>query len=153
MKKRNAIQLSENERKVYLSTALTVILVTVGRDGYPHAVPMWFLVDDDGIIYMTTYGRSQKVVNVRRNPRVALLVESGVRYDELKGVLLRGKAEVIEDEGLCLGVLTKIHTKHMGGLASGIEEVMRAQARKRVVLKITPERIVSWDHRKLGGAY
>ena len=153
MKKRDAIQLSEDERKVYLSTALTVILVTVGRDGYPHAVPMWFLVDDDGIIYMTTYGRSQKVVNVRRNPRVALLVESGVRYDELKGVLLRGKAEVVEDESLCLGVLTKIHTKHMGGLASGVEEVMRAQARKRVVLKITPERIVSWDHRKLGGAY
>lgn len=153
MKKRDAIQLSEDERKVYLSTALTVILVTVGRDGYPHAVPMWFLVDDDGTIYMTTYGRSQKVVNVRRNPRVALLVESGVRYDELKGVLLRGKAEVIEDESLCLGVLTKIHTKHMGGLASGVEEVMRAQARKRVVLKVTPERIVSWDHRKLGGAY
>ncbi len=83
MKKRDAIELSNDERKAYLAVAPTIILVTIGRDGYPHAVPMWFLVDDDGVVYMTTYGRSQKVVNIRRNPRVALLVESGVRYDEL----------------------------------------------------------------------
>jgi hypothetical protein len=76
-----------------------------------------------------------------------------VRYDELKGVLVRGKAEVLDDEALCLGVLTGIHTKHVGTLDNGVEEVMRAQARKRVVLKVTPERVASWDHRKLGGAY
>ena len=153
MKKRAAIGLSDDERKTYLSTALTIILVTVGRDGYPHAVPMWFLVESDGSVYMTTYGRSQKVVNVRRNPRVALLVESGVRYDELKGVLIRGDAEVVEDEDLCVGILTRIHIKHVGSLASGVEEVMRAQARKRVVIKVTPGRVASWDHQKLGGAY
>ena len=153
MNKRDAIQLSEDERKGYLTAALTIILVTVGRDGYPHAVPMWFLMDDDGSVYMTTYGRSQKVVNIRRNPRVALLVESGVRYDELKGVLLRGEAEIIDDEALCIRVLTRIHRKHMGALVTGVEEVMRAQARKRIVVKVTPERLVSWDHRKLSGAY
>jgi len=153
MNKRDAIQLSEDERKGYLAAALTIILVTVGRDGYPHAVPMWFLMDDDGSVYMTTYGRSQKVVNIRRNPRVALLVESGVRYDELKGVLLRGEAEILDDEALCIRVLTRIHRKHMGALVTGVEEVMRAQARKRIVVKVTPERLVSWDHRKLGGAY
>ena len=69
---------------------MTIILVSIGGDGYPHAVPMWFIVDDDGCVSMTTYGRSQKAVNLRRNPQVALLVESGVRYDELKGVLIRG---------------------------------------------------------------
>jgi len=153
MHKRNAIELSDDERTHYLADAPTIILVTIGRDGYPHAVPMWFVVEEDGSILMTTYGRSQKVVNVQRNPKVALLVESGTRYDELKGVLLRGDAEVVENEALCVRVLTKIHAKHSGGLASGVEEVMKAQARKRVVLKITPARIVSWDHRKLGGAY
>jgi PPOX class probable F420-dependent enzyme len=153
MKKREAIQLTEDERRRYLQAALTIILVTVGNDGYPHAIPMWFVIDDDGTIYMTTYGPSQKVLNMRRNARVALLVESGVRYDELKGVLLRGDAEVVEDEALCVEILTRIHTKHMGGLASGIEDVMKAQARKRVVLKIAPKRIASWDHRKLVGAY
>ena len=153
MHKRNAIELTDDERTRYLNDAPTIILVTIGRDGFPHAVPMWFLVEADGSVLMTTYGRSQKVVNVRRNPKVALLVESGTRYDELKGVLLRGEAEVVENEALCVQVLTKIHAKHSGGLASGVEEVMKAQARKRVVIRITPARIVSWDHRKLGGTY
>ena len=153
MKKRDAIQLTDAERRTFLRAALIIILVTIGRDGYPHAVPMWFVIDDDGTVYMTTYGPSQKVLNVRRNPRVALLVESGVRYEELEGVLLRGDAEVVEDEALCVEILTKIHTKHAGGLASGVEDVMKTQARKRVVLKIAPKRIASWDHRKLAGAY
>jgi hypothetical protein len=91
--------------------------------------------------------------DVRRNPRVALLVESGTRYEELKGVMLRGDAEVLDDDALCVRVLTGIHGKHNGGLASGIEEVMKAQARKRVVIRIAAARVVSWDHRKLGGAY
>ncbi len=153
MHKRNAIELTDEERERYLAEATTIILVTIGRDGYPHAVPMWFLVDDDGGILMTTYRRSQKVMNVRRNPRVALLVESGTQYDQLKGVLLRGNGEVLDDEALCVRVLTRIHAKHGSGLTSGVEEVMKAQARKRAVLKITPARVVSWDHRKLGGAY
>jgi PPOX class probable F420-dependent enzyme len=153
MNKRNAIQLGDDERRRYLQEALTIILVSVGSDGYPHAVPMWFVVGDDGVISMTTYGRSQKVLNVRRNPRVALLVESGVRYDQLKGVLVRGTAEVVEDLETCVTTLMHIQTKHMGALAPGVEDIMRAQARKRVVLRVTPERVASWDHQKLGGAY
>lgn len=153
MHKRSAIELTDDERNRYLAEAMTIILVTMGRDGYPHAVPMWFLVDDDGAILMTTYRRSQKIVNVRRNSKVALLVESGTQYDRLKGVLLRGDGQVLDDEALCVRVLTAIHAKHSDGLAGGVEETMRAQARKRVVLKIVPARVVSWDHRKLGGAY
>ncbi len=153
MNRRDAIAIDDAERRRYVDAALTMILISIGADGYPHAVPMWFTVDDDGCVYMTTYGRSQKAVNLRRNPRTALLVESGVRYDELKGVLIRGTAEVLEDLDLCVRVLTRIHTKHVGGLAEGVEELMRAQARKRVVLKITPERVASWDHAKLGGVY
>jgi PPOX class probable F420-dependent enzyme len=132
---------------------MTIILGTVGRDGYPHAIPMWFVVDDQGIVWMTTYGRSQKILNIRRNPRVALLVESGIRYEELKGVLVRGSAEIVDDEVACLRVLSQIHAKHSGGLADGIEDVMRAQARKRVVVRVQPERVVSWDHHKLSSAY
>ncbi len=153
MQKRDAIALSPDEQREYVAAARTIILTTIGKDGYPHMVPMWFVVEDDGSIAMTTYGRSQKVVNARRNPHVGLLVESGIRYDELKGVMFRGTAEVLEDEALCLRVLTRIHEKHVGTLADGVEEMMRAQARKRVVLRVTPGRVVSWDHGKLGGAY
>mgnify|MGYP001472008696 CR=1 FL=1 len=153
MQQRQAIALTEEERRNYIAAAMTVILVSIGRDGYPHAVPMWFTVEADGCFYMTTYGRSQKAVNLRRNPKAALLVESGVRYEELKGVLIRGTAEVIDDFELCVRILTRIHAKHHAGLAGDIAEVMRAQARKRVTLKVTPERVASWDHRKLGGVY
>lgn len=153
MNRRKSIELTEAERTEYLAKALTIILVSVGRDGYPHAVPMWFTIDDDGCCYMTTYGRAQKTVNVRRNPKVALLVESGETYDQLEGVLIRGTAEVIEDLDLCVRVLTRIQTKHLGPLGPEVGEILRKQAAKRVVLKITPERFASWDHRKLGGVY
>jgi PPOX class probable F420-dependent enzyme len=151
--RRATIVLTDEERRAYLADAKTIMLVSLGRDGYPHAVPMWFMVDADGAIRMTTYGRSQKALNLRRNPKTALLVESGERYDELKGVLVRGTAEVLEDPELCLQTLIAIHRKHLGAVADGVEEVMRAQARKRVVIRITPVRVSSWDHRKLGGAY
>ena len=153
MNRRAAIAIDDDERRRYLADAKTIILVSIGKDGYPHAVPMWFTIDDDGCVYMTTYGRSQKAVNLRRNPRVALLVESGVQYDQLKGVLIRGTAEVLDDLELCVRVLTRIQSKHLGALAEGVDDVMRAQARKRVVLKITPDRVASWDHAKLGGVY
>lgn len=153
MNRRAAIALTDDERRTYLAEALTIILISVGNDGYPHAVPMWFTIGDDGCFYMTTYGRSQKTLNLRRNPKAALLVESGTSYDQLKGVLVRGTAAVLDDQALCVDVLTRIHAKHMGGLHGDVGDVMRAQARKRVVLKITPDRYASWDHRKLGGVY
>ncbi|HEY2388951.1 MAG TPA: TIGR03618 family F420-dependent PPOX class oxidoreductase [Candidatus Binatia bacterium] len=153
MSRRGEIAIDDAEQRRYVAEAMTIILVSNGRDGYPHAVPMWFTVDDDGCIYMTTYGRSQKAVNLRRDPKIALLVESGQRYDQLKGVLIRGHAEVLDDLELAVRTLIRIQTKHMGALAEGVEDVMRQQARKRVVLKITPERVASWDHAKLAGRY
>lgn len=153
MSRRNAIALTDAESSAYLAEAGNIILVSIGRDGYPHAVPMWFTIEDDGCYYMTTYGRSQKAVNLRRDPKTALLVESGESYDELKGVLIRGTAEVLDDLELCVRILSKIHARKFGALTGEVGELMRAQARKRVVLKITPERLASWDHRKLGGTY
>ena len=153
MNRRHAIALTEDEQREFIAGAFTIILVSNGRDGFPHAVPMWFIVGDDGCYYMTTYSRSQKAVNLRRDPKAALLLESGKSYDELKGVLIRATAEVLDDSELCVRVLTQIHAKHAGGLTEGIGDIMRAQARKRVVLKLTPGRIASWDHRKLGGVY
>src|SRR5262249_39037889 len=109
--------------------------------------------DDHGCYVMTTYAKSQKAVNIRRDPKVALLAESGDTYDTLKGVLIRGRAELIHDVDACVGVLTRVHAKMMGSLPSGIEEALKQQARKRVVIKVTPDRVASWDHRKLGGVY
>lgn len=153
MKRRDEIALTDEERRSYVAAAPTIILCTHGPRGYPHAVAMWFVADPDETVWMTTYRKSQKVLNVRRDPKVALHVESGTTYDRLKGVLIRGDAELIEDEEACVRTLKRIHEKMNGALAEGVEDAMRVQARKRVVIKVTPRRATSWDHSKLGGVY
>jgi PPOX class probable F420-dependent enzyme len=144
--------MTADEQREFIEDARTIVLSTIDHRGYPHSVAMWYVVDD-GRFLMTTYRKSQKTVNVRRNPKVSLLVESGVTYETLKGVLIRGPAEVIDDEDTCVSVLTRVHRKMHGAFPEGVEEALRLQARKRIVIKVTPERVSSWDHSKLGGTY
>jgi PPOX class probable F420-dependent enzyme len=152
MKRRKAIELSPQEQDEFLRDAKTIVLSSIDRRGYPHSVAMWYMVDA-GCIWMTTYAKSQKVLNIQRNPKVSLLAESGSTYDTLKGVLIRGRAELIHDVDACVRLLARIHGKMMGAMPSGIEEALKMQARKRVIVKVTPERVSSWDHSKLGGVY
>ena len=153
MKKRNAIELSPEQQRDFLASSKTIILSTIDGHGYPHSVAMWYVADDDGSILMTTYAKSQKALNIRRNPKVSLLVESGVAYAALKGVLIRGEAELIEDFDQRLSVIARIHQKMSGSLADGVDEAMKRQAAKRTLIKVVPKRTSSWDHSKLGGAY
>lgn len=153
MTRRNHIQLSRDEQHEFLDSAKTIILSTIDRHGYPHSVAMWFVVDDAGCVLMTTYSKSQKTVNIRRNPKVALLVETGETYETLRGVLIRGDAELIDDLDTRLAVLAKVHRKMTGAFPEGVEEALQRQAAKRVVIKITPKFDSSWDHAKLGGRY
>jgi PPOX class probable F420-dependent enzyme len=153
MKRREAIALTSGEREEFLRRAKTIILSTLDRHGYPHSVPMWYIVQQDGSVLMTTYAKSQKVLNIRRNPKVALLVESGETYDVLKGVVIRGQAEVVEDFEVRLSVISSVHRKMTGSLPAGVEQALRQQAAKRVVIKVSPQHISSWDHSKLGGTY
>ena len=152
MSRRQGIQLTPAERQQFLATATTIILSTIDLHGYPHAVAMWYIMDGDECL-MTTYGKSQKAVNISRNPKVSLLVESGVTYDTLRGVLIRGTARIDPDTETCVDVLSKVHTKMHGSQPAGLKEALREQARKRVVIRVAPVRVSSWDHAKLGGAY
>lgn len=152
MSRRTAIKLSPEERRAFLATAKTVILSTMDPHGYPHTVAMWYVIDGDDCL-MTTYAKSQKAVNIRRNPKVSLLVESGVTYDTLRGVLIRGTASLDPDIDTCLDVLSRVHAKMHGSQPVGLEQALREQARKRVVIRVAPVRVSSWDHAKLGGAY
>lgn len=155
MTRRNEIAFTPEEQTAYIRDARTLTLCTHGPHGYPHAVAMWFDVDDDGTVWMTTYRKSQKAVNVRRDPKVALHIESGTTYDTLKGVLIRGDATLVDDEDVVYRTIMRVQGKMMGSVpdAAGAEEVIRWQARKRVAIRIAPRRISSWDHAKLGGAY
>ena len=151
--KRDAIKLTPEEQARFLEDAKTMILVSNGKDGFPHVVPMWFVLDN-GAALMSTYARSQKVLNLRRDPRVTALVESGERYDELRGVMIHGLAEIIEDRVQNGDVQVAFANKYVGGpFPEGAEEIIRARGAKRVVIRLVPERITSWDHAKLGGGY
>ncbi len=152
MKRRKQIEMSPEERATFLSTARTAAFSTIDPWGYPHTVAMWFAMEDQCPV-MTTYTKSQKARNVERNPKVAFMVESGETYDTLKGVLIRGEAELVRDLDYTVAVLKRIHEKMLGAFPPGVEEALRRQAQKRVVVRIRPVRVSSWDHSKLGGTY
>jgi PPOX class probable F420-dependent enzyme len=153
MDRRRTIALTPAEQRAFLEDAKTMTLASVDRHGYPHLVAMWFTIDPDGTVLMTTFAKSQKAVNLRRDPRCTLLVERGTSYEQLQGVMIRGRAALEDDVERTLDVLTRIHRKHGGEQPEGLRDVLRAQARKRVSVRVTPVRVSSWDHTKLGGVY
>ena len=156
MSRRDQIRLSDDEIRDYLSEKKTLILTSNGHDGFPHSMPMWFSVDDEGALCMTTFAKSQKVKNLQRDPRCTLLAESGVEYAELKGVAMYGSAEIIEEQDRIVDTLIAASA---GGAPDDPEqrEALRASmarsASKRVLLRVRPDRVVSWNHSKLGGVY
>jgi len=145
--------MTPEEVETFLARPLTGALSTLDRDGAPHAAGMWFVADDDAI-RMWTYAKSQKTVNLRRDPRAALLVEEGVAYSELRGVLIRGRVELLDsfDEIKAIGVrLYEIYTQPRIGLpveGAALAEIER-QAKKRIGIALPRTDIASWDHSKL----
>ncbi len=154
--RRELIQLSEKEIRDFLGSARTMTIVSNGRDGYPHPMPMWFCVDPDGAVRMTTFRKSQKVKNIQRDPRVALMVESGEEYQELKGVVLYGEAELIDDPDVIRDTMLRASSRDAPltpEARKGMGAVLARTVPKRIGIRIRPQRIVSWDHAKLGGGY
>lgn len=154
--RRNNIELSDAEIRAFLDSRKTLIIVSNGKDGYPHPMPMWFYVDDEGCLYVTTFGKAQKVLNWRRDPKASLLVESGTEYAQLKGVVIYARAEIIDNLDTAIDTLVKINTRGTKVDAAQREALTAAvskTAAKRAVIKFHPQRYVSWDHSKLGGRY
>jgi PPOX class probable F420-dependent enzyme len=149
MSTRERIKMSEEERLAFLDEELTVIVSSFGPRGWPHSMPMWFVVRAVEV-WMWTYRSSQKVRNLERDPRATLLVETGTTYDQLRGVMIEAEAELIDDFDTVLALGRELGGRYMGG-AEGpeVEEALAKQARKRVGIRFRPQRVVSWDHRKL----
>ena len=149
MNRRQQIQLSPEEQAAFLREHHKCALATVDQNGFPHVVGMNFFVKD-GAFYMTSYGKAQKVLNIRRNPKVAVMVETGGSYAELRGVMVRGRGEIIEGlEAVKAAFAGMAEARGARAGAAGAAD----SAPKRVVLKIVPEKVISWDHTKLGGRY
>lgn len=112
---------------------------------------MWYALLDGEIVFWT-YARSQKALNLRRDPRLTCLVESGKRYEELRGVLIKGQAVIIEDRDQVQRAGELIWQRHAGPLNEHTRPMIAAQAAKRIAVIVKPVEIASWDHRKLGSA-
>ncbi len=157
MSKRSQITMTDPEITDFVAQRRIVVLATTKEDGRPHLVPMWF-VHQGPVIEVWSFGKAQKTVNLRRDPRATLLLETGHDYDQLRGISLECDVQVLDelDEieriGLALGSRYSPESTP-GSLTEAEREGFRAHAAKRVGFRFHPVRTISWDHRKLGGKY
>lgn len=153
--RRDLIRMTDAEVRAYLEGQRRIVLVTIGPGGMPHPVPMNYGLDGEGRILLTSFAKGQKVRNIERDPRATLLVESGDAYGELKAVIAWCDVEIVRDADEVAALMGRIRAAET--LAESIDPARQAQVRnsiaKRVVLRCTPFRTVSWDHSRLGGAY
>jgi PPOX class probable F420-dependent enzyme len=151
--RRDQIVMSAEEAADFLAHGRTVTCATIGRDGWPHLMPLWYVIRD-GELWSWTYRKSQKVANLRRDARCTLQVEAGTEYSELRGVMLACEAVIHDDVETVAPLGAEIASRYGGAdLTPDLAAAMRAQASKRVGLQFVERRRVTWDHRKLGGTY
>jgi len=150
---RDAVRLTEQEVQDLLAENIKVQVATVGPDGVPHLSTLFYIVRD-GRIAFWTYGRSQKIRNLERDPRVSLLVEDGTDYFELRGVSITGRAEIIRDYDAIYSIGAEVATAMVNAesfeaLGDIGREAVEKQAQKRVAVIVHPDKVASWDHRKM----
>ena len=150
---RDAVKLTDQEVEELLADNLKVQVASIGPDGVPHLSTLFYIVRDGRIVFWT-YGRSQKIKNLERDPRVSALVEDGLDYFELRGVSITGRAEIVRDRDRIYEIGSAVATRMVG--AASFEELgdlgretVEKQARKRVGVIVHPDRVASWDHRKM----
>jgi PPOX class probable F420-dependent enzyme len=152
--RRAQIQLTDDEQRELLESERVVIVSSIGTRGWPHSMPLWYVLRDDEI-WIYTYAKSQKVRNLERDPRATLLIETGHEYSELRGVQIEAEAEIHRDLELVYEVAKELTLRYAEGasIEGDAAEALKAQARKRVAIRFEPRRVATWDHRKLGGTY
>jgi PPOX class probable F420-dependent enzyme len=155
--RRDAIAMSEGELVTFLQTERTVVCATNGPRGWPHLMPLWYVVRD-GELWAWTYAKSQKIRNLERDPRATLQVQAGESYDQLRGVMIEAETTIHREPETvaALGVELMLRYAPPEALSeesarAGIEAGVARQAPKRVGLQFTAMRTASFDHRKLAG--
>jgi PPOX class probable F420-dependent enzyme len=148
-KMRDAIRMTDAEIAALLGECKSLQVATLDKDGAPHLTTVWFAVHEGAYLF-ETYGKSQKVVNLRRDPRVAVLAEKGESYDQLRGVSVQGTAEIVDAGEPLLALMKVIVARNHTALdAAEVETIAASMAEKRVVVVVRPDKVISWDHRKL----
>jgi PPOX class probable F420-dependent enzyme len=152
-KRRDQIRMTEDEVRDFIEERKSLQVATLNRDGSPQLTTLWFAVVDGDIVF-ETFTKSQKIVNLKRDPRIAVLVEAGTRYDELRGVSINGRAELHDDPERVHPYALAVMRRNQPEIPEeSLDQVARMLAAKRTAVVVKAEKVVSWDHRKLGGAY
>jgi Pyridoxamine 5'-phosphate oxidase len=165
--RRDQIKMDEPEVAAFLSDERTVTCATTGSRGWPHMMPLWYVLRESSAgepgprLWAWTYAASQKVRNLERDPRATLQVEVGESYELLRGVMLECEVILHRDSETVRALGRQIFARYASPrgqppaaeLPPQVGEMVDKQAAKRVALEFVERRRVSWDHRKLGGAY
>jgi PPOX class probable F420-dependent enzyme len=150
--RRDQIKMTPAEVDAFLAERHTMNVATIGPTGHPHVVAMWYgFVDGQPAFW--TFGRSQKILNLRRDPKITALVEDGETYSELRGVEIVGSARIVEDPAEIFAIGAAVAERYTGPVTDASRGFIEAQATKRLGVVIDVEHTVTWDHRKLGGTY
>jgi Pyridoxamine 5'-phosphate oxidase len=164
--RRNEIEMTDDEVRAFLAEQMVMQCATSGPRGLPHMVPLWFVAEmtphpaqaaeppASGLeLVGWTYAKSQKARNLERDARATIGLEDGVRYEELRGVMFECDVLLDRDAEHVEGVGLRLFERYAGELTPELREMVAQQAPKRIGLRFVPTRVVSWDHRKLGGGY
>ena len=149
VKQRDLIRMTDEEIDAFLHERRPMTMCTINHDGSIHAVAMWygFL---DGSIAIETKAKAQKAVNLGRDSRITCMMEDGDTYEELRGVELVGRAEIVEDAERRFALGVNLFERYYGTYTEELRPFVDTMLHKRIVAKVHVERTVSWDHRKLG---
>ena len=149
VKQRDLIKMSPEEIDAFIHERRPMTMCTLNHDGSIHAVAMWygFL---DGSVAIETKAKAQKAINLARDPRITCMFEDGDSYEELRGVELVGRAEIIDDPDKMFELGVDVFERYYGGYTEELRPFVETMLNKRIVAKVNVERTVSWDHRKLG---
>jgi PPOX class probable F420-dependent enzyme len=146
---RAQVVMSDDEVGEFLRQQRSSTVATYGPHGQIHLVGMWYAVLD-GQIWIETKAKAQKVVNLRRDPRMSFLVEAGQTYDQLRGVSLEGRGVVVDDPGVVWDVCVEVFRRYNGEYTEEMAPFVEFMAKNRVAVRLDADRTRSWDHRKLG---
>jgi len=149
VKQRAQIAMTADEVDAFLRGRHSMTMCTLNPDGNIHAVGMWygFL---EGVMAVESKAKAQKVRNVRRDPKITCMIETGEYYEELQGVSVIGTAEVVEDPDRMFALGVSVLERYYMPYTEAMRPAVEAMLNKRVVIKVNPTRVISWDHRKLG---
>ena len=151
--------MTPEEVQQFLDSHRILQVSTVGADGWPHLAPLWYVMDNDKVVFRS-FTKSQKIVNLQRNPKLTVLVETGDDYSQLRGVMIKATARLVTDPDYVLSIYGGLAAKYpmisdapVALDADALEAAFGRFASKNTAVVVEPDKVVTWDHTKLGGAY